>query len=117
MLLERFHVRRRKGKGRHPTAAQAYDALSQGSCLYAPLSTCSGPPRQTGLRDRDDLTVVLACGAHAGRLRRIKPHDLTKLERNLAKAFGKTGPVLSHGPCPAKSGGSERGSSQRLTML
>jgi hypothetical protein len=89
MLLER--LRRKRAKAKHPTPQQAYDALSLGHCLYAPVSTCAGPPRQVGLRNRDDLAVVLACKAHTGALWHRDLRDLDNLERDLTRAFGKTG--------------------------
>jgi hypothetical protein len=82
-VLRRQRLRSR----RHPTPDQALDALSEGRCLYSPVSTCSGQPVSEGLRDVDDVSAVLVCGAHYGRLRQMSPHDLDRLERVLRGAF------------------------------
>jgi hypothetical protein len=50
---------RRKGSTRHPTPQQAYDALSEGFCMYARVSTCSGEPFAAGLRDDWDVERAL----------------------------------------------------------
>ena len=87
----RLLERRRRSNG-HPTPQAAYAALSEGMCLYASVNACSGRPlRQVGLRDNDDNNVVLCCHAHYGRLRRMKPRDLDRLERDLLHAFRKGG--------------------------
>ena len=86
----RLLERRRRSNG-HPTPQAAYAALSEGMCLYASVNACSSRPlRQVGLRDNDDSNVVLCCTAHYGRLRRMKPRDLDRLERDLVRAFGET---------------------------
>jgi hypothetical protein len=88
MLLERLRVlaRRERGMRKGPTPQQAH-ALSQGHCLYAPLSTCSGPPRQVGLRNREDENVVLARKGHTGALWHLDERHLAELERHLVRAF------------------------------
>ena len=86
-LLDRLPHRRPRSR-RHPTPDQAYEALSLGRCLYQPLSSnCSGPPAQVGLHNNDDITVVLTCKARYGRLRKMPPKVLDRLERVLRKAF------------------------------
>ncbi len=80
--------RRKPTSRRHPTAEQALAALSEGSCMYAPTgSACSGAPSQVGLRTPEDANVVLACGAHYGRLRQFPLRELNLLERVLVEAF------------------------------
>jgi hypothetical protein len=93
MLLERLRRRLRhtQASGRHPTPRQAYDALSQGCCLYAPVTRCSGPLFAAGLRSDDDDADVLVCRAHYGRLRAAKPGELDTLHRKLVKAFIRPG--------------------------
>jgi hypothetical protein len=73
----------------HPTPAQAVEALSQGACLYAPISSCSGDPSPVGLRDNEDEGAVLVCKAHFGRLRKLDRRSLDKLERHLVDAFAR----------------------------
>jgi hypothetical protein len=79
----------RRRSRRHPTPRQAFDALSQGVCMYAPISTCSGPAFHEGLRGDDDVNDVLVCKAHFGRLRRMPARDLDRLERTLVRAFAE----------------------------
>ena len=62
-------------------------ALAAGQCLYAEVSSCSGPAASNGLRHEDDHSAVLVCRAHYGRLRRANPDDLDELERYLRAAF------------------------------
>jgi hypothetical protein len=81
-LLQRKPVSRR-----HPTPEQAVEALRESRCLYSPVSSCRGMPASEGLRDVDDASAVLVCGAHYGRLRQMPPKDLDRLERVLRKAF------------------------------
>ena len=85
MILEL--LRRRKPSPRHPTPQHAYDALSEGHCLYASVNACSGPPRREGLRDKDDPHEILVCKAHFGRLRTMPPREFGELERHLVRAF------------------------------
>jgi hypothetical protein len=73
----------------HPTPAQAYEALSQRLCLYAPVSECSGQPMPVGLRDAWDVNDVLACEAHVGQLRKLDERRKAELERFLTKAFAR----------------------------
>lgn len=80
-------LRRKPVSRRHPTPDQALDALSAGRCLYSPVSSCSGLPASEGLRDVDDVSAVLVCSAHYGRLRKMAPRDLDRLERVLREAF------------------------------
>jgi len=80
---------RRQGASRgHPTREQAYDALAQGSCLYAPVSSCSSAPASVGLRHAGDGDRVLACKAHVGRLRRLRTRELEALAEYLYAQFG-----------------------------
>ena len=81
-------LRRRRGPRRHPTREQAYDALAQGCCLYAPVSSCSSAPASVGLRYPDNDARVLACKAHVGRLRRLRTRELEALAEYLYAQFG-----------------------------
>jgi hypothetical protein len=83
----RLFSRRRPRSSRHPTPDVALDALSDARCMYSPLSKCSGSTASVGLRDNDDVSAVLVCKAHYGRLRRMQPRDLDRLERVLREAF------------------------------
>ena len=74
---------------KHPTPEQAYEALSEGLCLYAPVSKCSGPPRQVGLRSRDDVNVVLACKSHIGALWALDERRARELEWHLHGALAR----------------------------
>lgn|SRR5215211_532028 len=48
-----------------PIPAQAVAALSEGACLYAPVSQCSERGvSPVGLRDEEDPNCVLVCAAH-----------------------------------------------------
>lgn len=89
-LLRRLRRRWRSQRG-HPTPRQAYDALSVGQCMYAPISVCAGPARIVGLRDEDDVNDVLVCRAHYGRLRTMPRRQLDLLERALVRAFAGHG--------------------------
>jgi HK97 family phage major capsid protein len=80
--------RRTAASRRHPTSEQALEALKEGRCLYAPVSTCSGAATIVGLRDDDDGSGVLVCKAHYGRLRTLGSRELDKLERFLIAGFG-----------------------------
>jgi hypothetical protein len=73
----------------HPTPEQAFEALSEARCMYAPISGCSGPAYPTGLRGEDDMNDVLVCSAHYGRLRRMPEPELDRLERILVRAFAE----------------------------
>jgi hypothetical protein len=87
---------------RHPTPQQAFEALSAGRCLYEPTgSACSGGVRSTGLRDADDISAVLVCRAHYGRLRQLHGRELDQLERYLVAGFHRP-------PQPAPSDADER---------
>lgn len=79
--------KRQQASRRHPTPPQALAALEEAHCLYAPVSVCSGPVASVGLRDDEDLNVVLACKAHYGRLRKLDARSLAQLERVLVEAF------------------------------
>ena len=57
-------------------------------CLYAGRSACSGSLRSVELRGDEDVSAVLVCRAHYGRLRRLDPSEADKLERFLVDAFG-----------------------------
>ncbi len=74
---------------KHPTPDQAYDALSEGLCMYAPVSKCSGRPKAVGLRHNLDDSEVLVCNAHYGRLRKLDERRLDELEYYLKRAFGR----------------------------
>ena len=90
MLLERLRrrVRAERVSRRHPTAQEAFDALSDGRCLYAaPGRNCSSKPRSTGLRDDLDGSNVLVCKGHYGALRNMDARRLDELERDLTRAF------------------------------
>ena len=91
MLRERLRRRLRDehASRRHPTPAQAYDALSLGACMYAGLTKCSSEPFLVGLRHWDDENDVLACKAHIGRLRELDGRRLDELERDLTRAFAR----------------------------
>ncbi len=92
MLLERVGRRLRDAKvsRRHPTAQQAYDAVSQGLCLYAvPGRNCSSRPKAIGLRDDLDDSDVLVCKGHFGALRHMDTRRLDELERALTRAFAE----------------------------
>jgi hypothetical protein len=80
-------LRRRRRSRQHPTPQQAFEALSEARCLYAPISKCSGPPRPVGFADDWDAPNVLCCRAHVGRLRRMDSRTAGKLERHLRKEF------------------------------
>jgi hypothetical protein len=80
-------LRRHKRSRRHPTPEQALYALEAGRCMYSPLTKCSGPPLQVGLRNWDDKNEVLVCKAHIGRLRKLDARSVNKLERVLLEAF------------------------------
>jgi hypothetical protein len=80
-------LRRPKQTARHPTPAQAFSALSEGVCLYAPLSNCTGGPASVGLRSEEDRHAVLVCKAHYGRLRKMPQPELERLEVALVRAF------------------------------
>jgi hypothetical protein len=71
----------------HPTAAQAFAALSEGRCMYALVNRCSGPPRPVGFGAEKDESAVLVCGAHYGRLRKLDARAAAELERYLSRAF------------------------------
>ena len=77
----------RRRKRRHPTPAQALAQLEEGRCLYAGMSKSSGKLKQTGLRDKYDVNVVLVCQAHYGLLRKLDPYDAEKIRRVLREAF------------------------------
>jgi hypothetical protein len=81
-------LRRQKQSRRHPSPEQALEALRESRCLYSPVSSCSGAPASVGLRNVDDESAILVCGAHYGRLRRMPPRDLDRLEYVLREAFG-----------------------------
>jgi hypothetical protein len=83
-----FDWLRRKWPAGHPNAEQAHAALRAGRCMYSPINSCSGGIRSTGLRGNDDASAVLVCRAHFGKLRRLKPDDAERLDRELRKAFG-----------------------------
>lgn len=85
-------LRRRQRSRQHPTPQQAFDALAQARCMYAPISNCSGPPAPVGLNGDWDESDVLACKAHYGRLRKMDDRTLRQLERHLLKAFAKDTP-------------------------
>jgi hypothetical protein len=85
-ILDRLFRRRRRAR-QHPTPDMALDALSEGMCLYRPVSSCSSPPRSVGLRDENDNHAILVCKAHYWRLRHMPPRDLDRLERVLLEAF------------------------------
>ena len=80
-------LRHRKTRSGHPTPDAAYLALAEGRCMYANVTACSGPMRSAGLRGNDDNNNVLVCRAHYGRLRKLHPHELNRLERHLVRAF------------------------------
>jgi hypothetical protein len=46
-----------------------------------------GLVRSVGLRDEDDMSCVLVCRAHYGRLRKLDPLAADELERVLFEAF------------------------------
>jgi hypothetical protein len=50
-------------------------------------ATCSPRLRSVGLRDNDDLDVVLVCSGHYGRLRQMPPDELEELARALHSVF------------------------------
>ena len=79
--------RRERPRGGHPTPQEAFSALEQGLCMYAPVSKCSSAPKQVGLRGRDDVDVVLCCKAHVGKLWRMDARYADKLGRALSEAF------------------------------
>ena len=84
--LKQRRERRRRSQ-RHPTPAEAYEALAQAQCMYAAHAVCSGPTSAVGLRGPDDTNDVLVCRAHFGRLRSVRKRDLDELERYLVRAF------------------------------
>ena len=86
-MLERLRRRKRPRSRKHPTPQQAYEALAEGFCLYAPISKCSSRPKAVGLRNNLDVNDVLVCKAHFGALRRMGERNLDELERSLKKAF------------------------------
>lgn len=84
---------RRKPVPGHPTPPQAAEALAEGQCLYALVSTCSKRgANPVGLRHREDMTVVLCCGGHYARLRQLPDKQLDLLERRLRDEFRLTLP-------------------------
>jgi hypothetical protein len=83
------HGKRPRG---HPTPKQAFAALEEGHCLYAPVNACSGRPRAVGLRHDYDSSDVLVCKAHYGRLRKLDAHSLDELEGFLKRAFAGARP-------------------------
>ncbi len=94
MLLEcvRRRVRAERVSRRHPTTQEAFDALSEGRCLYAaPGRNCSSKPRSTGLRDDLDDSNILVCRGHYGALRNMEARRLDELEQGLIQAFAETG--------------------------
>jgi hypothetical protein len=82
--------RRRRSRSGQPTPQEAFDALSQGFCMYAPISSCSDGLIHAGLRNDDDVNDVLVCRAHYGRLRKLKEPDLRDLERTVVAAFSRS---------------------------
>lgn len=74
---------------RHPTPAQAFEALSGANCMYAGISECSGQASPVGLRDAWDVNDVLACAAHVEQLRKLDKRRTAELERYLTKAFAR----------------------------
>jgi hypothetical protein len=83
-----FDWLRRKWPAGHPNREQAHEALRAGRCMYSPINSCSGKTRTAGLRHNDDVSSVLVCKAHFGKLRRLDPDDAERLDRELRKAFG-----------------------------
>ena len=78
----------RRQKVRHPSPAQALEALSDGLFMYAPISGCSKRGvAAVGLRDNEDRNAVLICAAHFGRLRQMPINQLAQLERVLLANF------------------------------
>jgi hypothetical protein len=75
-------------RSHHPSGEQAYAALSEGRCLYALVSGCSGPPLAVDF-GRDGASDVLVCKAHVGRLRQLDAQAADELESYLRSAFGK----------------------------
>jgi hypothetical protein len=99
-------LRRRKRSRQDPTAAQAFEQLVEGRCLYAGLTKCSGSLRSVELRE-DGAGCVLVCRAHYGRLRKLSDRDAAKLERELRKAFSERRGVehlLATGSAPLDTG-------------
>ena len=74
-------------RGKHLTGEQAAEALAQGRCMYAALSTCSGGPASVGLADNEDNDAVLVCKAHFGRLRQLEGRELERLRAELHSVF------------------------------
>jgi len=79
---------RKQARG-HPSPRQAFEALECGCCMYAGISTCSGPARSVGLRDDLDSNSILVCKSHHGRLRKLDAHRLAELERVLVRGFAE----------------------------
>ena len=86
-LFQHWRPRKPTKRAKHPTPEQALHALSDGRCMYALISPCSGRPSAVGLRDESDINDVLVCKAHYGRLRKLDGYELEKLERVLVEAF------------------------------
>ena len=83
-------VLRRSARAGDPSPAEAFEALSQGLCLYArPERACSPRVRAVGLRHEFDGSDVLVCSGHYGRLRRLEGRRLDELERVLTEAFSE----------------------------
>ncbi len=82
-------LKRRRRSRQHPTPRQAYEALSEGLCLYAGMTKCSGSVRAVGLRNELDGSDVLVCRAHYGGLWQLDERSAEQLERVLTKAFAR----------------------------
>ena len=70
-----------------PTPEQAFEALSEGRCMFSPANACSGSVALFGIRGDDDGDDLLVCRAHFGRLRRLDESALETYGRHLARAF------------------------------
>jgi len=71
----------------HTTPQEAAQALADGACMYAAVSTCSGRPVPVGLEGDEDMDVVLCCRAHYGRLRQLDERKLNQLRDHLRDGF------------------------------
>jgi hypothetical protein len=80
---------KRNTSRRHPTSAEAAEALAEGRCLYSLVGNCSanGKVKAVGLRDREDIDQVLVCGGHYPRLRQMPDRELEQMRRDLRSVF------------------------------